>query len=104
MKSVILEVHIRTERNLRIVKYSTPLPKRQLIFLNDRGIVGERNPPCPVDLFAALVLVLERNICTIVFACGELFNSLLLGALGPQQAALKIPMALRWSLPPRVLG
>lgn len=83
MKIAILEVHIRNERNLRIVKYSTPVSKRQLIFLTDRGIVGERNPPCPVDLLAALVLVLVHHICTIVFACGELFNCLRLCCLGP---------------------
>jgi hypothetical protein len=42
----------------------------------------ERNPSCPVDLIATLVLVLVPHICTIVFACGELFNCLRLGRLG----------------------
>ena len=42
----------------------------------------ERNPPCPVDLLAALVLVLIHHICTIVFACSELFNCLRLCCLG----------------------
>jgi hypothetical protein len=51
----------------------------------------ERNPPCPVDLLAALVLVLVHHICTIVFACGELFNCLRLcclasSASSPQDA------------------
>jgi hypothetical protein len=42
----------------------------------------ERNPPCPDDLLATPVLVLVHNICTIVLACGELFNCLRFCCLG----------------------